>query len=73
MEGETVTIQCRAPPGAKKPFDILRLVRQVDGRLYEITTNNILNEVFRQTGRYQVVFYTEDGQVDLRIERKRLS
>ena len=71
IEGATVTIRCRAPPGVKQPFDVLRLDRQVDGRLHEVTTNNILRDVFKQTGRYQVAYWDDDqGQIDLRIERK---
>jgi len=71
VEGGTVTIRCRAPPGVKQPFDILRLDRQVEGRLFELTTNNLLRDVFIETGRYQVVTWDDDqGQVELRIESK---
>jgi len=68
LEGSTVTINCRAT--GKHPLDIVRLVRVVDDVPYELTTNELLSSTFRDTGRYNILEYDQQGFVRLQISRK---
>jgi len=68
LEGSTVTISCRVT--GKHQLDIVRLVRVVTDFTHELTTNELLNVVFRETGRYRIIEYDPDGFVQLQISRK---
>lgn len=69
LEGSTITINCRVT--GKHPLDVVRLVRVVDNVAYELTTNELLSETFKSTGRYRMIEYdAEQALVRLQISRK---
>lgn len=67
LEGSTVTISCRVT--RNNPLDIVRLVRLVDDVEYELTTNELLHDRFKDNGRYSI-HQDPDGLVRLQITRK---
>lgn len=68
-EGDTIHVICETK--GKGHFDIVQLVKQVNDTEHVITTNNYLQQPFRQTGRYHVTDWRDSGYVELQISHIR--
>ena len=68
-EGDTVTVSCDIS-GGKSPFDVVHIVRQIKGQEYQITTNDFLKDTYKNTGRYRIGRWEEDGTIELVINSR---
>ena len=70
-QGDNVTIVCRVT--GMSPWDFFKIVRVIDGKEWEITTNDIITKVFTDSGRYRTNQYEltdGTGEVELYIDGK---
>ena len=68
-EGDTITVSCDIS-GGKSPFDVVHIVRQIKGQEYQITTNDFLKDTYKNTGRYRIGRWEEDGTIELVINSR---
>ena len=66
LEQATATLQCRV--GARRPLDLVRIVRLADGVEEEVATHGQLVEPYRGTGRFAITAWQPNhGFMELTI------
>ena len=66
QQGTNVTITCSVRKA--KVLDFVRIVRQIDGVPYEISTNKLLKQPYRLSGRYTNIKYeTTNGVTESKL------